>query len=156
WNGQTWRFLPYDFEIRSKTEERYGADKLRDDDGYRLQDWGVTYDELEPYFDKFEKVAGISGEPNPLGGDRSDDYPTPPMIKTRSLKMFEDAASSLGYSPVMMPSANLSEAYENPDGQEIQACQYCAYCERFGCEYGAKSSPEVTVIPAARDTGNFE
>lgn len=156
WNGQTWRFLPYDFEIRSMTEERYGAEKLKDDEGYRIQDWGITYDELEPYFDKFEKTAGISGEPNPLGGDRSDDYPTPPMIKTESLKMFEEASNTLGYSPIMMPSANLSEAYENPDGQSIQACQYCAFCERFGCEYGAKSSPEVTVIPAARDTGNFE
>src|SRR5699024_11322779 len=108
WNGQTWRFLPYDLDIRSMAEERYGAEKLQDDEGYRIQDWGITYDELEPYFDKFEKTAGISGEPNPLGGDRSDDYPTPPMIKTRSLKMFEDAANSLGYSPIMMPSANLS------------------------------------------------
>ncbi len=156
WNGQTWRFLPYDFEIRSMTEEKYGEDKLMEDDGYRLQDWGITYDELEPYFDRFEKTCGLSGEENPLGGKRSDAYPTPPMIKTPILKKFEKASSGLGYSPIMMPSANLSEAFENPDGQKIQACQYCAFCERFGCEYGAKSSPEITVIPTARETGNFE
>ena len=24
WNGQTWRFLPYDFEIATRTAERYG------------------------------------------------------------------------------------------------------------------------------------
>src|SRR5699024_11404279 len=29
WNGQTYRFLPYDFEIKSKTEERYGDDKIK-------------------------------------------------------------------------------------------------------------------------------
>lgn len=29
WNGQTYRFLPYDFEIRSKTIERYGKKKFR-------------------------------------------------------------------------------------------------------------------------------
>ncbi|KIH71490.1 GMC family oxidoreductase [Salinicoccus roseus] len=156
WNGQTWRFLPYDFEIRSMTEEKYGEEKLMEGDGYRLQDWGITYDELEPYFDKFEKTCGISGEENPLGGERSDAYPTPPMIKTRILEMFEEASSGLGYSPIMMPSANLSEQFENPDGETIAACQYCAFCERFGCEYGAKSSPEVTVIPTARKTGNFE
>lgn len=44
-----------------------------------LQDWGITYDELEPYYDKFEKMAGISGEPDPNYPERSDDYPTPPL-----------------------------------------------------------------------------
>ena len=56
----------------------------------------------------------------------------------------------------MLPSANLSEAYTNPDGESIAACQYCGFCERFGCEYGAKTSPEITVIPTARKTGNFD
>ncbi|RNF39162.1 GMC family oxidoreductase [Planococcus salinus] len=154
WNGQTWRFLPYDFEIKTMTDEKYGPGKLPEE--YTIQDWGITYDELEPYFDKFEKVAGISGEDaNPFAGQRSSDYPTPPMKKTPLLQRFETATTNLGYSPFMLPSANLSEPYENPDGQQINACQYCGFCERFGCEYGAKTSPEITVVPAARETGNY-
>lgn len=89
WNGQTFRFLPYDFEIRSKTIERYGEKKIPD--GMTIQDWGITYDQLEPYFDKFERMAGISGEENPLGGKRSQPYPTPPMKMTPSIKMFQEA-----------------------------------------------------------------
>ncbi|MDN5708885.1 MAG: GMC family oxidoreductase [Planococcus sp. (in: firmicutes)] len=155
WNGQNWRFLPYDFEIKSMTDAKYGENKLPAE--YTLQDWGITYDELEPYFDKFEKTAGISGEDkNPFWGKRSSEYPTPPMKKTPLLSKFETATSNLGYTPFMMPSANLSEAYENPDGQQIAACQYCGFCERFGCEYGAKTSPEITVVPAARATGNYD
>ncbi len=155
WNGQTWRFLPYDFQIKTMTDKKYGPNKLSED--YILQDWGLTYDQLEPYFDKFEKTAGISGEDNnPNWGKRSADYPTPPMKKTQILKKFESATSKLGYHPFMMPSANLSEFYTNPDGAQITACQYCGFCERFGCEYGAKTSPEITVVPTARKTGNFE
>lgn len=155
WNGHTWRFLPYDFEIKTLTEEKYGKDKLSSD--YLLQDWGITYDELEPYFYQYELVAGISGDgKNPFAGHRSGDFPTPAMKKTPILKKFEKATESLGYTPFMLPSANLSETYENPDGQTINACQYCGFCERFGCEYGAKSSPEITVIPTALETGNFE
>ncbi|MBD8015244.1 GMC family oxidoreductase [Planococcus wigleyi] len=155
WNGQNWRFLPYDFQIKTMTDEKYGANKLPAE--YTLQDWGITYDELEPYFDRFEKTAGISGEDNnPFWGKRSSPYPTPPMKKTPILQRFETAATNLGLSPFMMPSANLSEAYENPDGQQINACQYCGFCERFGCEYGAKTSPEITVVPTARETGNYE
>ncbi|PTL39943.1 GMC family oxidoreductase [Alkalicoccus saliphilus] len=154
WNGQTYRFLPYDFEIRSQTEERYGEDKIPD--YMTLQDWGITYDELEPYYDRFEKTCGIAGEENPLGGPRSDSYPLPPMAETKMIRMFKEAATNLGYHPFHMPSANLTENYENPDGQQLYECQYCAFCERFGCDYGAKADPIVTVLPTAQETGNFE
>ncbi|WP_276356767.1 GMC family oxidoreductase [Cohnella caldifontis] len=154
WNGQTFRFLPYDFEIRSKTIERYGKNKIPD--GMTIQDWGITYDEMEPYYDKFEKMAGISGEANPLAGKRSSDYPNPPMKKSPPIQLFEQAAKKLNLHPYMQPSANLSQNYTNPDGVSRAACQYCGYCERFGCEYGAKADPVVTVIPIAKKTGKFE
>ncbi|PJO40172.1 GMC family oxidoreductase, partial [Lysinibacillus xylanilyticus] len=155
WNGMTYRFLPYDFQIKTLTDKRYGANKLGPD--YLIQDWGLTYDELEPYFDKFEKTAGISGDDkNPFSGKRSNPYPTGPMKMTPMLTQFETAAKKLKLSPYMVPSANLSEVYKNPDGETINACQYCGFCERFGCEYGAKSSAEVTVVPTALKTGNFD
>ena len=47
WNGQTWRFLPTDFRVRSHLEERYGKDALPAD--MTIQDWPVSYDEIEPY-----------------------------------------------------------------------------------------------------------
>ncbi|MGE7912309.1 GMC family oxidoreductase [Lysinibacillus xylanilyticus] len=155
WNGMTYRFLPYDFQIKTLTDKRYGANKLGPD--YLIQDWGLTYDELEPYFDKFEKTAGISGDDkNPFSGKRSNPYPTGPMKMTPMLTQFETAAKKLKLSPYMVPSANLSEVYKNPDGETVNACQYCGFCERFGCEYGAKSSAEVTVVPTALKTGNFD
>jgi gluconate 2-dehydrogenase alpha chain len=154
WNGQTYRFLPYDFEIKTQTEQKYGKDKVKPE--YTIQDWGITYDEMEPYYDKFEKMAGISGETVELFGPRQNPYPTGPMVKTPLMEDFEKAAKNLGYKPFVIPSANLSETYENPDGIQRGACQYCAYCENFGCEYGAKADPVVTVIPVAKETGNLE
>ncbi|MEJ8544256.1 GMC family oxidoreductase [Brevibacillus borstelensis] len=154
WNGQTFRFFPYDFEIRTKTIERYGEKKIPE--GMTIQDWGITYEEMEPYYDRFEKTAGISGEENPLAGKRSSPYPTPPMKQTPAMKLFAEAAKKLNLHPYMMPSANLSQQYTNPDGVSRAACQYCGYCERFGCEYGAKADPVVTVIPIAKKTGKFE
>jgi len=154
WAGATYRWLPYDFEIRSKTEERYGKDKIPD--GMTIQDWGITYDEMEPYYDRFEKTAGISGEPDPLGPPRSSDYPTPPMKESPPVRLFKDAAKNLGYHPYQVASANLSERYENPDGQVINQCQFCAFCTQYGCDFGAKSDALVTVIPTAQEHDNFE
>ncbi|MFF2091639.1 GMC family oxidoreductase [Paenibacillus sp. NPDC058174] len=156
WNGQYHRFLPYDFEIYSKTVERYGKKKIPE--GMIIQDWGITYDELDPYFTKFEAMAGISGEQETVEfiGKMSKPFPTPPMKKTPAMKLFEDATKSLGYKPYIIASANLSENYTNPDGISRGACQYCAFCERFGCEYGSKADPVVTVLPVAEKTGKLE
>lgn len=154
WNGLTYRFFPYDFEIYTKTVERYGKDKIPAD--MPLQDWGITYDELVPYFEKFEQLIGVSGEKNPLPDSPQVDHPTGPLLNTPAMKMFKEAATSLGYHPYTAPVATLSEDYTNPDGITRGACQYCGFCERFGCEYGAKASPVVTVIPVAEKTGNFE
>lgn len=156
WNGQYHRFLPYDFEIRSKTIEKYGKNKIPA--GMLLQDWGIKYDELEPYFSKFEYMAGISGESTmpEFAAPMNKPFPTGPMKKSPPMKMFEEAATSLGYKPYVIPSANLSEDYTNEDGISRGACQYCAFCERFGCEYGSKADPSVTVIPVAQKTGKLD
>ena len=125
WNGQTWRFQPSDFVIRSHLTERYGANAIPDE--LSLQDWGITYDELEPYYDQFEYLAGISGKAgnlngviqdggNPFEGPRKRDYPLPPMKMTYAPTVFAEAARSLGYHPFPSPSANLSAAYTNPLG----------------------------------------
>ncbi|MBM7600297.1 gluconate 2-dehydrogenase alpha chain [Virgibacillus halotolerans] len=154
WNGISFRWLPYDFEIYSKTVERYGKEKIPDE--VTIQDWGITYDELEPYYDRFEKTAGISGEENPIGPKRSDKYPTPPMKDTTAIRLFKKATKELGYHPYHMPSANVTETYENPDGETINACMYCAFCEEYGCDFGAKADPIITVLATAEKTGNYE
>lgn len=154
WGAQTHRYYPYDFEIRTLTEKKYGKKKIPKD--MLIQDWGITYDELEPYYVKFEEMAGISGEVDPLAGKRSKDYPNPPMRKTPSMKLFQKACEDLGYHPYTVPTGNISQMYKNPDGEQLNACQYCSFCGNYGCEYGAKADPIVTVIPTAKKTGNFE
>src|SRR5699024_5752870 len=107
-------------------------------------------------YDRFEKTAGISGEENPLGAKRSNDYPNPPLKETPMLRLFKETTKEMGYHPYRRPSANMSQTYENPDGETINACVYCAYCENYGCDFGAKAEPLTTVIPTAKKTGNYE
>jgi choline dehydrogenase-like flavoprotein len=45
WAGWTWRQTPWNFEIRSRTLARYGEKALPERS--TVQDWPVTYDELE-------------------------------------------------------------------------------------------------------------
>jgi len=162
WNGQTWRFLPSDFVARSHNEQRYG--KLPQD--MTVQDWGVTYDELEPFYDKFEYLCGISGKAgnlkgqvqtggNPFEGARAREYPNPPMDMTYAPTLFADAAKELGYKPFPCPSANMSRAYTNPLGVQLGQCTYCGFCEKYACGNYSKSSPQTTILPVLMRKDNF-
>jgi gluconate 2-dehydrogenase alpha chain len=165
WNGQTWRFLPDDFRIRSHMIERYGEGIMPEDN--QIQDWPMSYDELEPFYDQFEYVAGISGKAgnikgqiqpggNPFEGARAREYPTPPMKQGYPQELFAKAASGMGLHPFARPSANLSVAYTNPYGCSMAPCTYCGFCERFGCANYSKSSPQTCVLPALVREPNFE
>src|SRR5258706_8792690 len=165
WSGHTWRWTDMEFKERSFYEERYGKSFIPAD--MTIQDWGITYDELEPYYDKFEYVAAVSGKAgnirgqiqpggNPFEAPRARDYPLPPLTPLLANEMFRAAAQDNGYHPFPRPSANASRAYTNPDGSRFGACQYCGHCQRFGCEANAKGSPHMTVIPIAMRSPNFE
>ncbi len=165
WNGQTWRFLPDDFRIRSHYTERYGAGFLPE--GNDIRDWPVSYDELEPYYDRFEYVAGISGKAgnlngtiqpggNPFEGMRRREYPTPPMVQGYAQDLFTRAAAGRGLHPFPRPSANLSSAYTNPYGCSMAPCTYCGFCERFGCANYSKASPQTCVLPVLVREPTFE
>ena len=147
------------------TLARYGKSAIPQD--MQLQDWGVSYDELEPYYDKFEYLCGVAGKAGNLAGNKIDggnvfegsrkrEYPNPPMIQSYPGQLFEKAARTLGYHPFPGPSANMSQPYINPDGVAFGACHYCGYCERFGCEVNAKASAHFTVIPLAAAKKNLE
>ncbi len=131
WNGQTWRFLPSDFIAASHNVERYGPLP----EGMTIQDYGVTSDELEPHFDRFEKLGGIGGKAgnlngrvqeggNPFEGPRSAEYPNPPMHMTFSQHQFARATRELGLNPFPGPSANMSRPYVNPLGVQLAPCTY--------------------------------
>jgi gluconate 2-dehydrogenase alpha chain len=165
WNGHTWRWNDNDFKIRSNYEGKYGKKYVPAD--MTIQDWGITYDELEKYYDKFEKVAGISAKAGNIQGrkieggnvfeaPRSGEYPMPGLINGHAGDLFAASARQMGYHPFPRPTANASQAYTNPDGVKFGECQYCGHCERFGCEANAKGGAHMTVIPAALKQSTFE
>jgi gluconate 2-dehydrogenase alpha chain len=164
WNGQTFRFQDSDFKMRSRTIERYGKNFVSDE--LTIQDWGVSAAELEPFYDRFEYLLGVSGKAgnlkgqkiaggNPFEDPRARDYPTPPMKEPYGSAIFRKAAAGLGYHPFPQPSANLSQPYTNPEGMTLSTCMFCGYCERYGCEHFAKSSPQTVLLPVLLKDKNF-
>ncbi|SQI38522.1 Gluconate 2-dehydrogenase flavoprotein precursor [Serratia plymuthica] len=156
WSGVHFRVDPIELRMRSHYEERYGKSFIPKD--MTIQDFGVTYDELEPFFDKAEKVFGTSGTAwtvngqkvsqkggNPFAADRSSDFPLPAQKNTFSAQLFEKAARDVGYHPYNLPSANTSDSYTNPTAR------------RWGRATSAVSAvvTPATCIPRHRRTSIF-
>lgn len=157
WNGMTWRFSPFDHQMKSRIAERYGSRAIADE--LTIADWAMSYDELEPHYERFEKLCGTSGQAgnlrgqlieggNIFEGQRQSDYPNPPLVTSRAGELFAAAAKSLGYHPYPTPSANLSREYTNPEGATLNPTLYCGHCDRFGCATNSKASPNSTLLPA--------
>ncbi|WP_338558842.1 GMC family oxidoreductase [Erwinia sp. E_sp_B04_7] len=167
WSGVHFRVDPMELRMRSHYEERYGKNFIPE--GMTIQDYGVTYDELEPFFDKAEKVFGTSGSEwsvkgkvigqgkgNPFAPDRSDKFPLPAQKRTFSAQMFAQAAESIGYHPYDLPSANTSGPYTNTYGAQMGPCNFCGFCSGYACYMYSKASPNVNVLPALRQEAKFE
>ncbi|MDO6409459.1 GMC family oxidoreductase [Pantoea phytobeneficialis] len=163
WAGMSWRFTPWDFEVATRTRERYGAGKMQ---GLQLQDWGVTYDEMAPFYDRFERIAGTSGYAGNLNGERrkggnvfegarTRDYPTPPLQDTHWMSKFRQTTENMGYNPFTVPAGNLSQAYVNPLGVSMGPCTYCGFCDFHGCGNFSKSSPQACILPVLMRRPNF-
>jgi gluconate 2-dehydrogenase alpha chain len=165
WGGISDRYLPDFFLLDTHLRERHGARNLPAD--LTVQDWGITYDDLENDYWRAEQLLGVSGKAGNLRGQlieggnifegpRQHEYPTPPLKPNYAMTFFQKAARELGYHPFPLPAANLSEAYTNPDGVSRPGCAYCGYCPSFGCMIGAKAQPTNTLLPVLQHKKSFQ
>ena len=164
WSGVHSRVMPEELQLKSHVTKRYGKNFVPKD--MQLQDWGVTYEELEPYFDRFEYVCGTSGKAgnikgrkieggNPFEAPRARDYPLPPLADPPTSALFAKAARELGYQPFPLPAANASRPYVNPYGCQLGPCNFCGFCSDYGCINYSKASPQTTILPALYLRKNF-
>ncbi len=129
WSAHFPRYHPSDFRVRS-------LDGVGDD-------WPLTYEELEPFYDLSDRATGVSG----MTGDPSQPprsaRGTPPLPIGRLGETIAGGFDKLGWHWWVSDSAILSEAY---DGRP--ACNLCGPCD-IGCPTGARASADVTFWPKA-------
>ena len=159
YHAQSWRYSQWDFKVRSESIRRYGANSLPK--GSTLEDWPLTYDDLENYYDLVEHEVGVSGRAGNIAGKldsrgnvfeapRKRDFPMPPLRDTEFTDMMAASAKKIGWKPFRGPAAINSVPYRGRPG-----CAYHGYCDRGGCHISAKNSTAVTTIPEAVKTKNL-
>ncbi|MBU8894447.1 GMC family oxidoreductase [Corallococcus sp. H22C18031201] len=143
-SGYFYRLKPVDFRLRST---------LGPIPGSTLADWPIAYEDLAPFYDKAEAEMGVSGQAvaHPFLEPRSGPYPLPPLDTHPISGEIDKVCSALGWHSLPTARGIISRPYKGRS-----ACAYCALCGSYGCEMGAKSGTNASLIPAALATGNVE
>jgi choline dehydrogenase-like flavoprotein len=144
WAAWSWRFLPDDFKVLSTEGPVAGAS---------LADWPITYDEMEPFYERAEWEFGVSGDAtgNPFGAPRKKAYPNPAHPGRTASARLTQGMRKLGYHPFPTPVAVNSRPYgHRPE------CAYGGSCLGYGCPIGAKATTLSVCIPKALATGKLD
>lgn len=144
YGAMAWRFMEKDFRMRSTYGEVEGS---------TLDDWPISYQDIEPYYEKAEWEIGVSGDDsnNIFHAPRRKSLPMPPLSPNHEYEILKPAAQRLGLHPFDIPMLRNSVPY-NGRGP----CMRCRWCVGFACEVDAKNGTHNTVIPTALATGNCE
>ncbi len=144
YGAMAWRFMPQDFRLKST----YGAVK-----DSTLEDWPISYDELEPFYEKAEYEWGVAGDysENPFAGPRKKPFPMPAFPHNREANMLIAAMKRMGLHPFPVPMLRNSVPYNGRP-----ACIHMRSCVGFACPINAKAGSQNTVIPVALATGNCQ
>lgn len=137
WFAQTPRFHPSDFRLKSL----YGVGN----------DWGITYDDLEPYYVEAEEVMSISGDEDMAAVlPRSAPFPQPPHKPSTPDAMMKAAQPDRHF---VMPTARARVATQTRPGCCASLrCGLCPVDAKFTANNGLMDvfeDPRVTVVTEA-------
>ena len=135
WNAVTLRYAPRDF----KEWSLQGIE----------EDWPVSYEELEPYYDRVEQTIGVCGNDDHLDILPAGKNYLPPIPWRCSEHVMKRATDSMGILLIAVRKAVLTRPYD-----KRAACHYCGHC-MDGCDAASIFSTPDCMLPKARATGNF-
>jgi choline dehydrogenase-like flavoprotein len=124
WGGTVPRYSPEDFQLQST----FGVH----------EDWPITYDDLDPYYQEAEERMGVSGMQGPGALDpRGAPYPMRHVPLTWTLERLQGWIEGADIPIWANPVAKNTEPY---NGRNV-----CARCDTCNiCPTGAKYSPDFT------------
>jgi choline dehydrogenase-like flavoprotein len=121
--------------------------------GSSLADWPISYETLEPFYERAEWEIGAAGDGETIQSEipRKRSYPLPPVPPSPQTVALQTAAQQLGWRTSPVPLLINTRSYAGR-----QACIECKYCVGFACPTDAKNGTQNTVIPRALATGNCD
>ena len=135
WNAVTLRYAPQDF----KEWSLQGIE----------EDWPLTYEELEPFYERIEQIIGVCGNDDHLDILPAGKHYLPPIPWRCSEHILKRATGAMGIPLIAVRKAALTKPHDNRP-----PCHYCGHC-MDGCDVASIFTTPDCMLPKAVATGNF-
>jgi choline dehydrogenase-like flavoprotein len=135
WNAVTLRYAARDFR-------GWSVDGIE-------ENWPLTYEELEPYYDRIEQMIGVCGRDDGLEIVPAGKHYLPPIQWRCSEHILHGTLTKMRIPLIAVRKAVVTVPYDNRP-----PCHYCGWC-MTGCDVGALFNTAVAMLPKAQATGNF-
>jgi choline dehydrogenase-like flavoprotein len=114
--------------------------------------WPITYDELEPYYARAERMYHVHGNrgEDPTDPVASGPYPHPAVSHEPRLQQLAEDFQRSGFRPFHTP-LGIQIDEKNPNRSQ---CIRCATCDGFPCLVRAKSDAQVLGVDPALEFPN--
>ncbi len=112
--------------------------------------WPIQYQDLEPYYNRAEKLYRVHGTPgaDPTEPPRSQPYPYPAVPHEPYIQDLTARLQAQGLHPFFLPMGI--------DLRENGRCIRCKTCDGFACKVHAKSEADVCCVRPALESQNVE
>ena len=142
-SGYFHRLKPNDFKLASSYEIPKDSN---------IVDWPISYDDMEKYYEKVERVVGISGKVQEyeFSEPRSTkDFPYAALQENKIVDLIDKSCKELNYKSIKTPRAIITKqkGHRNP-------CYYSNYCGSYPCSSAAKGSSRASLIKDALLSNN--
>jgi choline dehydrogenase-like flavoprotein len=109
--------------------------------------WPISYDELEPYYTRAERLYHVHGQrgSDPTEPPASAPYPFPAVRHEPSIQSLHEDFTELGLRPFPVP---LGIGLDESDPRR-SPCIRCNTCDGFPCLLGAKSDAQTICVDPA-------
>lgn len=112
-------------------------------------EWGLKYDDFEPYYNEAEKLYHVHGKQgdDPTEPKRKSEYPFPQVSHEPRIQEIHNDLSKKGFKPFYIPlGVKLNES-----NRVLSDCIRCDTCDGFPCLVDAKADSDlVGVRPAVK------
>ena len=131
--AMAWRFMPQDFKLRSTYGHLAGS---------TVEDWPITYEDLEPYYEKAEWEVGVSGDDtdNPFAPPRKKPRPMPAFQYNTGSRSPGRGRETPGLAPLPDTHAPQFHPLWRPAGlrasHQLRRVRLPAGCQRWHAEHG--------------------
>jgi choline dehydrogenase-like flavoprotein len=135
WNAVVLRYAPSDFREHSLN----GVE----------DDWPLSYQDLEPYYERIETEIGVCGNDDGIPILPAGKHYLPALPLRCSEQLLKRVCEPMGIQVISVRKALLTRPYD-----QRPSCHYCGHC-MDGCDVSAIFSTPSSMLPKARRTGNL-